>query len=192
MFEADDWHRTMPPNVLGRVHLHDGPMFAGKTGKLLRLQKLAAELGLATLVISHAADTRYARDYVVSHDGEKIECLAVSELGEVSIRDYHIIFIDEAQFMPDLVLFCNRAMEAGKVVHVFGLHSDYLLREFNSVRQLSLMASSVCHMTGVCSKCSERATETARISSDTERIVIGSAQYEARCKQCHTLPPTAQ
>ncbi len=173
---------------LGGIHLHRGPMFAGKTSKLLRMNEEAQGLGLITRVFSHASDTRYAPNHVVSHDGKKTRCIPVTELGGVSISGCHIIFIDEGQFMPDLLQFCKYAVQSGKIVHVFGLTSDYLLREFRALTELALIANSTTDLTGVCSRCGDDANTTARITNDTERIIIGSAQYEPRCRNCHTVP----
>lgn len=173
---------------LGSIHLHRGPMFAGKTSKLLQMNEEAQKLGLKTQVLSHASDTRYAPNHVVSHDGKKTRCTPVTALGSVSIGGCHVVFIDEGQFMPDLLQFCKDAVQSGKVVHVFGLASDYLLREFRALTELALIADHINDLTGVCSRCGDDATTTARITNDTKRIVIGSAQYEPRCRNCHTIP----
>jgi thymidine kinase len=167
-------------------------MFAGKTSELIRLYLMAVELGLSILVLSHASDARYARNYVVSHDGAKVPCRSVLSLGDVNISHYHIIFVDEGQFMPELLAFCNNAIEAGKIVHVFGLSQDYLLREFRAITELHVLAHKIHKLKGVCTKCGGDATVTARITEDTERIVIGSAQYEPRCEECHTIPRTPE
>jgi thymidine kinase len=176
------------PSRLGRLYVHVGPMFAGKTSALLRLHANALGLGLVPLVLSHASDVRYGQNCVVSHDGVKVPCRSVESLGDVNVNTCHVVFVDEGQFMPDLVAFCNRALDSGKVIHVFGLSSDYLLREFRSITELFIFANSIDWLTGVCSKCGADATTTARVTSDAGRIVIGSGQYEPRCAPCHTVP----
>jgi len=180
----------MPPPVLGKLFVYRGTMFAGKTRKLVQLYHKAIELGLSPLVISHAADTRYGYGHVVSHDGEKVPCMPVTSLENVNISDCNIIFIDEAQFFPDLLSFCNRVLTSNKILHVFGLHSDYLRREFHSMHQLLLLADNIITMTAVCTICGGEATTTARVAGGTELILIGSDQYEARCVTCHTVPET--
>ncbi len=172
----------------GHVEIHRGPMFAGKTTKLLRLYEASLDLGLATIVISHALDQRYAKKFVVSHDGVKAPCTAVNKLRDVTINDCNVIFIDEAQFMPDLVWFCKMAFDTGKVVHVFGLDKDYLLRDFNSMNEVSMFANKSHLLKGTCSVCGEASTCTARVTNSSERILIGSSEYEPRCEKCHTTP----
>lgn len=172
----------------GHLEIHQGPMFAGKTTKLLRLYKSSLELGLSTLVISHALDQRYAKKFVVSHDGVKAPCEAVTKLKDVNIHGIQVIFIDEAQFMLDLVWFCKTVVETGKVVHVFGLDKDYLLRDFNNMNEVSMLASKNHKLKGVCNLCGDSATCTARLTCSGERILIGSSEYEPRCEKCHTTP----
>jgi thymidine kinase len=181
----------------GHLEVHKGPMFAGKTTKLLRLYNASLELGLKSVVISHALDQRYAKKFVVSHDGVKAPCVAVTNLEEANSKHNvllgasggnQIIFIDEAQFMPDLVWFCKTAMEASKTVHVFGLDKDYLLRDFNNMNEVSLLANENHRLRGVCNLCGSAATCTARLAKSTERILIGSSEYEPRCEKCHTTP----
>lgn len=173
----------------GKLYVHKGPMFAGKTSLLLDLYRKSMDLGFSPLVISHAIDTRYGKNHVISHDGKKAPCLSVTDLSTVNLSGYHIVFIDEAQFMTDTLGFCNHALELGKMVHVFGLDRDYLLREFRSVTQLYLIAEKpIDQLTAVCIRCGGDATCTARITNNADRIMVGSDQYEARCEKCHTVP----
>lgn len=187
--------------MAGRLEVHKGPMFAGKTTKLLRLYSASLELGLVSVVISHALDQRYAKKFVVSHDGVKAPCVAVTSLKDAITthnvlhgwpRGSQIIFIDEAQFMPDLVWFCKAAMDAGKTVHVFGLDKDYLLRDFNNMNEVSIIADKNHRLRGVCNLCGSAATCTTRLVMSSERILIGSSEYEPRCGECHTIPPTPE
>jgi thymidine kinase len=173
----------------GKVYVHKGPMFAGKTSKLLELYQKALDLGLDPLVISHAIDTRYGKNQVVSHDGRKAPCETPTDLSTLNLSRYHIIFVDEAQFRTELMGFCNRAMEMGKIVHIFGLDRDYLLRDFRSVTQLYIIAEQpIDQLTAVCTRCGADATCTARLTDNPDRIMVGSDQYEARCQKCHTIP----
>lgn len=85
--------------------------------------------------------------------------------------------------------FCNQAVDMGKIVHVFGLDRDYLLRDFRSVTQLYLIAEQpIDQLTAVCTRCGADATCTARLTDNPDRIMVGSDQYEARCEKCHTIP----
>ena len=67
------------------------------------------------------------QDCVSTHDQQMLEatpCLRLSEL-ESSWRDYDVIGIDEGQFFPDLIPFCEAAANAGKTVLVAALDSTF-------------------------------------------------------------------
>ncbi|CAI5527948.1 unnamed protein product, partial [Closterium sp. Naga37s-1] len=62
-------------------------MFAGKTTALLARMHEEMGRGRSVVVVKSKADTRYARDAVVSHDGAAMPCLAVRSLLEVLSED---------------------------------------------------------------------------------------------------------
>ncbi|CAI5973831.1 unnamed protein product [Closterium sp. NIES-64] len=95
----------------GAIHVITGPMFAGKTTALLARMHEEMGRGRRVVVVKSKADTRYARDAVVSHDGAAMPCLAVRSLLEVlSVGGAHreayeqapVIGVDEAQFIHGL------------------------------------------------------------------------------------------
>ena len=67
------------------------------------------------------------QDCVATHDMQMLQatpCLTLSEIESVW-RDYDVIGIDEGQFFPDLVSFCEVAANAGKTVLVAALESTF-------------------------------------------------------------------
>ncbi|KAM1655463.1 hypothetical protein ACFX1Q_008337 [Malus domestica] len=75
---------SIPPtsdfSTSGEVHVIMGPMFAGTTTALLRRNKLEGNSGRNVAMIKSSKDTRYAIDSVVTHDGVKFLCWALSDL----------------------------------------------------------------------------------------------------------------
>ena len=66
---------------VGSVHLILGPMFAGKTTRLLeRVKQLEESVSANVLLLKSDKDTRYAKDKVVTHDGRGRECFPVKSL----------------------------------------------------------------------------------------------------------------
>ncbi|RWW24467.1 hypothetical protein BHE74_00006791, partial [Ensete ventricosum] len=141
----------------GEIHVILGPMFAGKTTILLRRMQDEVDCGRfgfkfslsingrvfrSVAMVKSDKDTRYGLDSVVTHDGVKMPCFALSELS--SFRDklgteaydkvqrnlcalLNVIGIDEAQFFEDLYDFCSNAADHdGKIVVAAGLDGDYL------------------------------------------------------------------
>jgi len=64
----------------GEIHVIVGPMFAGKTTALLRRVQAEAGSGRTVALIKSDKDNRYGLDSVVTHDGTKMACWALSEL----------------------------------------------------------------------------------------------------------------
>ncbi|KAM1125051.1 hypothetical protein PS2_040131 [Malus domestica] len=69
---------TSDSSTSGGVHVILGPMFAGKTTALLCRIKLEGNNGRNVAMIKSRKDTRYAIDAVVTHDGVKFPCWALS------------------------------------------------------------------------------------------------------------------
>jgi thymidine kinase len=64
---------------------------------------------------------------VSTHDSQMqdaVPCAALADLGD-TWREYDVVGIDEGQFFPDLVEFCEAAANAGKHVIVSALDSTF-------------------------------------------------------------------
>ena len=145
-------------------------MFAGKSSELLRRVSLYESQGLTVAVVKSNIDNRYATDHVVTHDGTKKPCYAVPSLTE--FREVHssvyttadVIAIDEAQFFPDLKMFCSIAADQDtKRVVLAGLDGDFMRRKFGQVLDVVPMADSVTKLTSICRFCEE---EHAHLDDD--------------------------
>ncbi|PQQ00758.1 thymidine kinase a isoform X2 [Prunus yedoensis var. nudiflora] len=87
-------------------------------------------------IIKSSKDTRYGLDSIVTHDGVKMPCWALTHLSAFKQKlspdaydQLDVIGIDEAQFFDDLYDFCSEAADHdGKKVIVAGLDGDYLRR----------------------------------------------------------------
>ncbi|KAJ8492681.1 hypothetical protein OPV22_014402 [Ensete ventricosum] len=176
----------------GEIHVILGPMFAGKTTILLRRMQDEVDCGRSVAMVKSDKDTRYGLDSVVTHDGVKMPCFALSELS--SFRDklgteaydkLNVIGIDEAQFFEDLYDFCsNPADHDGKIVVATGLDGDYLRRSFGSVLDIVPLADSVTKLTARCEICGRRAFFTLKKTNETQTELIGGADvYMPVCRQ---------
>lgn len=167
-------------------------MFAGKTTSLLRRVQAEADLGRNVAVIKSNKDTRYGLDSIVTHDGEKLPCWALSHLSLFKQRmrpdaydQLDVIGIDEAQFFEDLYDFCREVADHdGKTLIVAGLDGDYLRRSFGSVVNIIPLADSVTKLTARCEICGERALFTLRKTEETRTELVGGADvYMPVCRQ---------
>ena len=94
---------------VGYLEIIIGPMFSGKTSKLLSLYKQYKFCNIPIAVINHSADTRYHESMLSSHDKEMIPCIQTDKLENIttneSVDNSEVILINEAQFFPDLYNF---------------------------------------------------------------------------------------
>ncbi|KAF8282603.1 putative thymidine kinase [Trypanosoma cruzi] len=173
----------------GHIELIIGPMFAGKTTELMRRVRRELFARRSCYVIKHSRDARYSRESVSSHDKLLLGATAaVAELREVGDAwcPYDVVAVDEGQFFPDIVGFCNTAADAGKTVIVSALDGDYRRQPFDGICRLIPLAESVKKLTAVCMECHCRsASFTYRTVSSEKRELIGGADmYIAACRTC--------
>lgn len=170
-----------------------GPMFAGKTTELMRRVKREVHARRSCFVIKYAKDVRYDHDSVASHDQLTLKAqAAVAALGDVGERwrTFDVVAVDEGQFFPDLVPFCNKVADAGKIVMISALDGDYLRKPFGQICEIVPYCESVEKLTAVCMMChSRQASFTRRTVASAEQELIGGADmYIATCRQCFNEP----
>ena len=70
-----------------------------------------------------------------------------------NLDDYDVIGVDEGQFFPDLVDFCEYAAEQGKIVLVAALDGTYQRQGFPAILNIIPLAEHVVKLTAVCMLC---------------------------------------
>ena len=93
----------------GYINLIIGCMFSGKSTEVIRLARKYKSINKNVLIINHSSDTRYGNGIISSHDQEKLNAVALSEITDIiNTPDYtnaDVIIIEEAQFFNDLFDF---------------------------------------------------------------------------------------
>jgi len=92
-----------------------GPMFSGKTSKLVEIYKQYTFCNIPVMVINHQEDNRYSTDSVmVTHDAVKIKCVQCNTLSsileskmELFSQAPPVILINEGQFFPVYTMQCT-------------------------------------------------------------------------------------
>merc|ERR1711959_191235 len=109
-----------------------------------------------------------------THDKVMIEARPLSKLtGGVQDHDnYDVIGIDEGQFFPDLIEFCDEMANKGKTIVIAALDGDFQRKPFGRVLELVPKAESVQKLNAVCQLCYADAPFTKRTTSDTAVEVI--------------------
>ena len=73
------------------LELFVGPMFSGKSTKLIDLYKKYSYCNIKVCVINHSLDTRYSSSHMSTHDGILVPCIFISEILPV----YNYLEIEE-------------------------------------------------------------------------------------------------
>ena len=89
----------------GYLEIILGPMFAGKTTKLIEKYRECSFLKQNVCVINFEEDKRYDEEMLSSHDLVKINAInlkRLSKLFETEYKNADIFLINEGQFFDDL------------------------------------------------------------------------------------------
>jgi thymidine kinase len=182
----------------GHLSLYIGPMFSGKTSRILDLYKKYKYCGVIPLVINYMDDNRYSdEDMLSTHDLKMIPCTRANTLSEIydfdSNEDKHkfndrtVILINEGQFFPDILEWVRRAIDPpyNKKVHVCGLDGDFKREVFGDILKLIPLADHVEKLTAICASCKQKpGIFSKRITSNMEQKDIGTSSYIPLCRRC--------
>lgn len=183
----------------GYLELIVGPMFSGKTTKLIQIYNEKSEKYGKTkcLAINYAMDKRYSEDpKIVSHDNISIDCYSIYDLSDFieNQTKHHIllnsdyIFINEAQFFPNLleqILFIKNKLN--KHVILCGLDLDFKREKFGELMDLVPHANKLYKLTGKCNTkdCCHPSEFSHRIIQFNNQLLIGNDCYVPLCKKCY-------
>jgi len=188
--------------MTGSLFLYLGPMFSGKTTKLIQIYKTRTYIGKKVAVLNYSQDRRYSDSMLSTHDQLMIPCIFIDSLREIwenpqndfysVIQDADTILINEGQFFPDIFeIVIDMIEDAGKEVHICGLDGDFQRRTFGSLLQLIPYCNSVEKLNALCADCRDGtvAIFSHRISSESQQVVIGSDNYKPLCRDCYQSQP---
>ena len=179
-----------------------GPMFSGKTTKLLEIIDMFDKQDIKYLAIKPNIDNRYNEDeknnFIVSHNFKKKECKVTSNLEDVlyqlneckndEIVEY--VLIDEAQFFSNLYKFCITCLENLNInVVVTGLDGDFLRKPMGEILNLLPLANTITKLSSKChhENCSEPGIFSHRIVAEKSQVLIGgSDMYVPLCRIHYT------
>jgi len=183
-----------------------GPMYSGKTSKLLEIYKQCKFCDISVCVINHSLDKRYHNSMLSSHDKVMVPCLNIEDLHNLwfnnceidlttfgddtnhkIIRKSEVILINEGQFFDNLHHVVNDMLRNNKVVYVCGLDGDFERKKFGEILDLIPLCDKVTKLTSLCSLCKNgtQGIFSMRISSEKQQTVIGSENYLPVCRICY-------
>lgn len=187
----------------GFLEITFGPMFSGKTSDLIQKIHLYLDINEAkgtrkkALIINSSKDKRNISKYknLTSHSSIKkeirecIECVSVENLGELDVKDFDYISIDECQFYDDLVKVIEKWISIGKKIHCVGLISDINKKRFGDLLDLFPIASKINQLQAYCVLCKDHLQNASftKLSkptgSDSVVFVSGEEHYIPVCSE---------
>jgi thymidine kinase len=203
-------------DMTARLEVIVGPMFSGKTERLIARLNRASYARKRIRILKPAHDTRTQGSIAsraVNPDGTTE---VTATLHAVMVRgaadfaaltaadDYDVLAVDEAQFFPldepmsDALgwfgrgirdLLRRRARSDLRII-VAGLDMDFAEAPFGPIPGLLAMADHVEKLTGVCMICGDDGGYIShRIIPGEAQLVVGDAgEYQVRCRACYEPP----
>ena len=175
----------------GWIEVICGSMFSGKTEELIRRLKRARIANQKVATYKPAADVRYSKENVVSHDENVVDSTPVKSSIEIlkDLAEYKVIGIDEAQFFDDkLPQVCEQLALKGIRVIVAGLDMDFRGKPFGPMPEILSIAEYVTKVHAICPHCGSLATHSYRLSQDESTVLLGEKdKYEPRCRICYSM-----
>ncbi|OXB81084.1 UNVERIFIED_CONTAM: hypothetical protein H355_005014 [Colinus virginianus] len=181
-------HPGSPNRPRGQIQVIFGPMFSGKSTELMRRVRRFQLAQYRCLLVKYAKDTRYCTAGVSTHDRNTMEAHPACVLKDVyqEALGSAVIGIDEGQFFPDIVEFCESMANIGKTIIVAALDGTFQRKAFGSILNLVPLAESVVKLNAVCMECYREASYTKRLGAEREVEVIGGAdKYHSVCRACY-------
>ncbi len=176
----------------GYLEIILGPMFSGKTSRLVEIYKQCKFCNIRVAVINHCIDNRYDDKLLSTHDGVKIPCFKVKQLSELDFdikinSNYDVILINEGQFFEDLFINVCEWLSIGKKIYIAGLDGDFERKKFGQILDLIPLCDKVHKLTSLCSLCKNgtKGVFSMRLTNEKEQTVVGSDNYIPVCRSCY-------
>ena len=167
----------------GYLEIILGPMFSGKSSRLVEIYKQCNFCNIPVAVINHSIDKRYDDTLLSTHDKVMIPCIQTNKLRDIWYYDEglqgsekngniidnqvvlnrlddsvklvaaDVIIINEGQFFEDLLPAVEHMLKHNKKIYVGGLDGDFERKKFGQILDLIPLCDKVTKMTSLCGIC---------------------------------------
>lgn len=172
----------------GSIILYIGPMFAGKTTRMISEVEKRQFAG-DWIFIKPITDTRNKNDFIETHNGMTVEAHSTKKLLEFSKEKLEVvktIGIDEGQFFDDIFEFSEAMAKKGKTIIISALDGTYLRKPWENISKLIPSCEHVEKINSICGNClNPNGSFSYRTVSCDEEVLIGSSdKYMSLCRKC--------
>jgi thymidine kinase len=189
------------------LELFVGPMFSGKTTKLIDLYKKYSYCSIKVCVINHSLDTRYSENQLSTHDGILVPCIfmndilsaytyssieePMNEIGEqhLLLKNAEVILINEGQFFGDLYNAVLEMLKDNKKIYISGLDGDFQKNKFGSLLDLIPHCDKITKLHSLCGICKNGTPGifSKRIVKEQTQTLVGVDNYIPVCRKCFEI-----
>jgi thymidine kinase len=174
----------------GYLELILGPMFSGKTTRLVEIYNKHTRSAKSVVAINFAKDTRYHDTMLSTHDKVFIPCIFAEKINSLlsheDVINANVILINEGQFFEDIYDSVITLVEKmHKKIYICGLDGDFKRNKFGNLLDLIPYCDAIVKLRSNCTKCNNDAIFSHRISCEQNQVVIGSDNYMPLCRKCY-------
>jgi len=173
------------------LHLILGPMFSGKSTRLIQHIRLFRTLRYNIVIIKPDIDKRYSDTSICTHNQDMETCIAipVDHISNVieteEYKNADIIMIEEGQFFINLYKNVKHMLDVDKKnIYIAALNGDSNRNLFGEIYMLLPLCHDIEWLTSLCIRCKNgtHAIYSKKMDNNTEQILIASNdKYEAVC-----------
>lgn len=181
----------------GKLTVVAGPMFSGKTSKLVAMVEVFTRMGHKVLTVKPQIDDRYGgKNEIHSHDHKRSKAIVVDGQKPATIVETILssgadkVILDEVQFFDKrkIIDVALKLKSAGVHVIAAGLLYDYQRKPFGATPDLLGLADERLELFAICQRCGSLARHTERLKGGKGQVVVGAAdKYIAVCEADHRI-----
>lgn len=166
------------------LHICLGPMYSGKTSKLIEMFTLNPDLNKVIIDFDVDKHTKCYNGILKNHNNVQIKCIKTTTLYNNEYKFNHI-YINEAQFFPDLFDFVLEQLNtSGKNIYIYGLDGDFEQKKIGCILDLIPYCDTICKLNSICKKCNKKAIFSKRITDSKEQYLPDVNSYIPVCRNC--------
>ena len=172
---------------MGDINVYTGPMKCGKSNKIIDEAKRQMIAGKKIKIFKPEIDTRFAKDYIMDRNGNKLKTENISSIEEIQKYDADVYVIDEFQFLDGDVDCIEKMAEDGKKFYIAGLNLTSEGKPFGQMGDLLCVSDNVQTMTSICEICKRDNAIFSfyKLNDKNGDIRIGDNEYIPVCRECY-------
>jgi len=181
----------------GKLTVIAGPMFAGKTTKLLAIYKVLTKLDHSVLCMKAEVDGNGGIGHTNSHDERSLPVIFINPKRSSEVLRYFKkdggvkkVVIDAVHFFPSTRFkkVVKKLLDWNVDVYLNGLLYDYRRKQYGATFDLYAMADEKIKLFSICEKCGSKAPHTERIAGGLKQSLSSKkSKYIPSCSRCHVV-----